>query len=103
MAPGLEAGRALEDCLHRGSIRDLVEPILPRASTQAEELSTQVELVEDFLPRASTQAELVEDFHHRVSTQEVEVLLPRVNIPVEEVEVPHKACLPPALGLVVSP
>jgi len=91
VAPELEAGRELvEDSLHRVSIRDLVGAILPRVSTQAEELSSQA-------------AELVEDFLHRVSTQEVEVLLPRVNIPVEEVEDPPQVCLPPAPGLVLSP
>ena len=83
VAPELEAGRELvEAILHRVSIRELVGAILPRVSSQA--------------------AALVEDFLHRGSTQEVEVLLPRVNILVEEVEDPPQVCLPPA-PVVLSP
>jgi len=100
---GLEAGRVVqvedgrelvEATHHRVNILELVEDILPRVSTQAEEVSTQVEVstleLEVLLPRVSI---LVV----------VEVLLPRVNTQEVEEEVPPQACLPPALGLAVSP
>lgn len=72
-----EAGRELVEASHlRVSIRELGAAILPRASTREEE---------------------------EVSTQEAEEFLPRVNIRVEEEEVPPLDCLPPAPGQLESP
>lgn len=110
MVPGLEDGRVVqvEDSLveledgrelveathHRVNILEWVGAILPRVSTQAEEVSTQAEVSTPelevlLLPRVSIQVV-------------VEVLLPRVNTQEVEEEVPPQA-LPPALGLAVSP